>query len=88
MKHMHNCPNCGAPYGLGDKCQYCGTYLLDISTIPINEVFFLKLNVGTREKPKVIIQKVYSTGANLTISSDSYPEISIDFIGLPNNERR
>lgn len=20
-----NCPNCGAPYGGGDHCEYCGT---------------------------------------------------------------
>jgi hypothetical protein len=85
---LKNCPNCGAPYGLGDKCQYCGTYLLDISTIPINEVFFLKLNVGTKENPQVITQKVYSTNAKFTITYDTYTEISIDFIGLPNNERR
>ena len=62
-----NCPNCGAPLEVGrDNCAYCGTYYFDISCIPINEPFFLSLNVGTREHPMIVCQKVYTSGATIT----------------------
>ena len=62
-----NCPNCGAPLEIGrDNCAYCGTYYFDISCIPIHEPFFLRLNVGTREHPMIICQKVYTSGATVT----------------------
>ena len=62
-----NCPNCGAPLEVGrDNCSYCGTYYFDISYIPINEPFFLSLNVGTREHPMIVCQKVYTSGVTVT----------------------
>lgn len=62
-----NCPNCGAPISPEkNKCEYCGTSYFDLSCIPLNEPFFLRINVGTREEPRIISSKVYSTGCTLT----------------------
>lgn len=41
MKKDYNCPNCGAPIGYSDKCEYCGTLLrwtpmISIEYIPKN----------------------------------------------------
>lgn len=61
-----NCPNCGAPITPNAKCEYCGTYFLDIARIPLHEPFYLSLNIGTEEHPQVITEKVYTSGCKLT----------------------
>lgn len=67
MKKTTNCPNCGAVINPEkDKCEYCGTSYYDLSCIPINEPFYLRLNVGTRENPKIICQKVFMPNLNIT----------------------
>lgn len=64
-----NCPNCGAPIDLEkSKCEYCGTCYFDISSIPINEPFYLRLNIGTEEKPVIVCQKVISTGVTIAVN--------------------
>lgn len=86
-----NCPNCGAPIDVtNNKCEYCGTSYFDLSCIPLNEPFFLTINVGTREEPRIMSQKVYSTGFTLTQESvygDANPFYSnvildVRFIGI------
>ena len=84
-----NCPNCGAAINPEkNKCEYCGTSYFDLSCIPLNELFFLKINVGTREKPRIITQKVYTEGCTLTQEpclscyggmNTYYPEMTYDF---------
>ena len=75
-----NCPNCGAPYDLDlNKCAYCDTSYFDLSCIPLNEPFYLKLNLGTKEKPQTIMQKVYTTGA--TISNKPEYQSIVGFSG-------
>lgn len=34
-KKIYNCPNCAAPIGYSDKCEYCGTLL---RWIPFDEM--------------------------------------------------
>lgn len=69
-----NCPNCGAPYdNEPTKCAYCGTSYFDLSCIPLNEPFYLKLNVGTKEKPQIVTQKVYTTGASIKRNPEFVP---------------
>ena len=43
---MKNCPNCGAPidYEL-QKCSYCGTLYYDLSSMSLEEPFFLRLTI-------------------------------------------
>ena len=89
-----NCPNCGAPIDLEkNKCEYCGTSYFDLSCIPLNEPFFLRVNIGTRENPKFISQKVYSSGCTLTqepchicyrgvVSHESQMTYEFTFIGM------
>lgn len=74
-----NCPNCGAPIDIDkNKCAYCGTSNFDLSCIPLFEPFYLRLNLGTKENPRIITQKVYTAGATITnnmeysIREDSY----------------
>ena len=61
-----NCPNCGAPMTPNDKCDYCGTYFFDIAHIPLNEDFYLSLNIGTEKRPHIITSKVCTSGCTLT----------------------
>ena len=68
MAKNKNCPNCGAVIDIDkDKCAYCGTSYYDLSCIPFNEPFYLRLNIGTKENPRIILQKVYTS--NVTIES-------------------
>lgn len=64
---MKNCPNCGSAIEIGEiRCPYCKTAYVDLSYIPLNEPFILRINIGTAEKPQIIIQKVITTGATIT----------------------
>ena len=77
MAKNKNCPNCGAVINPDkDKCEYCGTSYYDLSCIPFNEPFYLRLNIGTREHPRIILQKVYTT--NVTVD---YKSQNIDICG-------
>ena len=72
MSKTRNCPNCGAVIDVdNNKCAYCGTSYYDLSVIPFNEPFFLRLNIGTQDKPYIILQKVYLSNASIEYSNDS-----------------
>ena len=76
---MKNCPNCGAVIDTNaNKCAFCGTSYYDLSCIPLGEPFFLRLNVGTKENPQIIMQKVYTTGATITRSPDYCTSMTMD----------
>ena len=69
---MLNCPNCGAPLDVTqNKCAYCGTSYFDLTCIPMNEPFYLRLNVRSRENPQVLCNKVITTGVTLSNFPDS-----------------
>ena len=75
---MKNCPNCGAVVDFKEnKCAYCGTSYYDLSFIPVNKPFWLKLNVGTEEQPQIIEQRVYMREITVThdIDSRAYSDI-------------
>lgn len=79
MKHK-NCPNCGAPIDIEkNKCAYCGTSYYDLSLMPLREPFFLKVNVGTRDKPQIITAKVFCSTMNINYAVDCVPEIEMEF---------
>lgn len=78
-----NCPNCGAPIDIEQhKCAYCGTSYYDLSYLPFNEPFFLKLNVGAADNPRIITTKAIMTNVDLTQSIDQAPEIALTFVSL------
>lgn len=63
---MTNCPNCGGIINLNeDKCGFCGTPYYDLSCIPLSEPFILRLNIGTRDNPNIVMAKVYITGVEV-----------------------
>lgn len=42
MAQELNCPNCGAPLGLLDMCEYCGTTFIDC-TMDTEKPFYIKV---------------------------------------------
>lgn len=62
-----NCPNCGAPLGELDVCEYCGTHVMDC-TMQIDKPFYIKIRHGN----KLIIDKVYLTDARVNFKSDDF----------------
>lgn len=60
MAQQLNCPNCGAPLGLSDKCPYCGTWFADF-TIDRDKPFYIKIRVGN----VTVIDKVMLTEASV-----------------------
>lgn len=78
-----NCPNCGAPLDNEKiKCPYCGTLYYDLSTIPMNQPFFLSLNVGSEECPKIITSRAICNSVSIQTSVDCFPEAELQFILL------
>lgn len=67
-----NCPNCGAPYDVNlNKCPYCGTTYLDMSSIDMDAdtPFFLKIKTGgiiVTQKVKGIKKCEISVTSNYT----------------------
>ena len=81
-----NCPNCGAPIDIERyKCAYCGTSYYDFSCISIQsqKPFFLKLNLGTKDDPKIIIAQAMMTQCAMTTAPDQVPEIELKFAAIP-----
>lgn len=69
-KQQTNCPNCGAPIDYRfERCTCCGTYHVDISAIPTDEPFYLRINVGTRRHPRIVCQKVMTYGASMEMDT-------------------
>jgi len=54
LKDELNCPNCGAPLGLSDKCEYCGTHFVDC-TMDTEKPFYIKIRRGGA----LFVDKVY-----------------------------
>ena len=68
-----NCPNCGAVIDVEhNKCAYCGTSYFDLGCIPLNEPFYLKMNLGTADKPQIVTTKVFTTGVTATCKPYEY----------------
>ena len=42
MSRELNCPNCGAPLGMNDVCEYCGTRFVDF-TMDTEKPFYIKI---------------------------------------------
>lgn len=79
-----NCPNCGAPIEIERcKCAYCGTSYYDFSCIPLREPFFLKLNLGSKDDPKIITTQAMMTQCAMMTSPDQVPEIELKFAAIP-----
>lgn len=77
MSRALNCPNCGAPLGMKDVCEYCGTHFIDF-TMDTEEPFYIKI----RHKGKVVIDRVRLIGA--LIQTDPQPVLYGDYIeGMP-----
>ena len=53
MTSQLNCPNCGAPLGLSDRCEYCGTTFIDC-TMDTEKPFYIKI----RHNGMLFIDKV------------------------------
>lgn len=67
MSKTRNCPNCGAVIDVErTKCAYCGTSYYDLSSMSLNEPFYLQLNIGTPEHPNIILQMVYISNASIS----------------------
>lgn len=63
---MRNCINCSAPVDLdATKCPYCGTSYYDLSVIPFNKNFSLKINIGTEEHPKIVSAMAFVKNCSL-----------------------
>lgn len=62
---MRNCINCSAPIDLdATKCPYCGTSYYDLSVIPFNKKFALKINIGTEEQPEIVSAMAFATNCS------------------------
>ena len=64
MSEKYNCPNCGAPIGYSDKCEYCGTVLrwtpmISIEYIPKN-LHVRQMAVATKisEQDEEVIREI------------------------------
>ena len=73
-----NCPNCGAPIGMDDRCSYCGTIFLDVSHIPLDEPFYLRV----RTWRGVITSKVVCRSLQVEDAIDAVPTICMEFMPL------
>lgn len=71
-----NCPNCGAPIGMDDRCSYCGTMFLDVSHIPLNEPFYLRVRGGFG----VITSKVVCRSLQVEMAIDTATTICMEFM--------
>ena len=66
MSKQYNCPNCGAPMGYAEKCEYCGTLL---NWIPTMQIEYVPKNLNVREAKCCV-----------RISKDQVDEISFEDI--------
>lgn len=71
-----NCPNCGAPIGMDDRCSYCGTMFLDVSHIPLDEPFYLRVRCWSG----VITSKVVCKSLQVEMAIDTVPTICMEFM--------
>ena len=71
MSSNNVCPNCGAPkvFNIDNKCQYCGTILLDMAMVDFDsyQPVFLKI----KHNGTVRMIKCIPTSCNVNISPDT-----------------
>lgn len=78
-----NCPNCGAPIGMDDRCSYCGTMFLDVSHIPLDEPFYLRVRASRGPWRGVITSKVVCRSLQVEdVAIDTVPTICMEFMPL------
>ena len=65
--NKNNCPNCGAVIDKNNyKCSYCGTLYYDLSTIPLNEPFYLKIRLNDG---RIVTKRVICANAEISTPS-------------------
>lgn len=77
-----NCPNCGAPIGMDDRCSYCGTMFLDVSHIPLDEPFYLRIRTGLPHWRGLTACKVFCKTLTVEEAVDTAPTICMEFVPL------
>lgn len=75
MSRALNCPNCGAPLGMKDVCEYCGTHFVDF-TMDTEEPFYIKI----RHNGKIMIDKVRLI--KIETRWDEPPTLAYDIEGM------
>ena len=74
-----NCPNCGAVIDNEHiKCPFCGTMYFDLSVMPINDPFFLKI----RTDKGIVSSKVILRSVSITHAFMELPEIEMLLVAL------
>lgn len=85
IMNKNNCPNCGAVIDKNNyKCSYCGTLYYDLSTIPLNEPFYLKIRLNDG---RIITKRVVCANAEISmtpLSMDVYRNYNFRFQCLYN----
>lgn len=77
-----NCPNCGAAITFEDnKCPYCGTSYYDLSCMPMDRPFFMRIDTSPFGKGS-ILAKVLLQNATFRTELNALPEINIELVCL------
>ena len=80
-KKATNCPNCGAPLETGKyKCEFCGTRYIDFESFDLYEPTIIRINTGTRDRPRYFQMKMALVDVELT--GESYP-LFVDSFSAP-----
>ena len=83
MRDKHNCPNCGAAVVFEDyKCPYCGTPYYDLSCMPTDRPFFMRIVPSPFGKGS-ILARVVLQNVTLHAEVDALPEINFELVCLP-----
>lgn len=61
-----NCPNCGAPLGLKDVCEYCGTHFMDC-TMDTEKPFYIKVRHGD----SLLIDRVWISHFSMAVEPET-----------------
>lgn len=70
IMNKNNCPNCGAVIDKNNyKCSYCGTLYYDLSTIPLNEPFYLKIRLNDG---RIVTRRVICSNIEIEYKSDYF----------------
>lgn len=73
MTSQLNCPNCGAPLGLSDRCEYCGTTFIDC-TMDTEKPFYIRV----RHNGVLFIDKVMMQSFRQDIRPNDFYTFSCD----------
>lgn len=76
-----NCPNCGAPIDATKcKCDYCGTTYADLTTIQQCTDSWLRVNLGTKNEPHIVLIRGGLTYLGIEKSVDTCAELELRFL--------